>query len=185
MSLENLDFGLPTKRQRKTERFPNESKFIMHQAPEEGSRTYKMELTKTAVERLNMPENDAEIGIAVDANNRRIFLANLSGKNHPEALRFTKQNTFSNRKYYELVAEWLGLDTSNENVLNLDTPADLNDDENVVIFELVNETKEDNVSEENTTVEDSHSSDVEDVEDEIEEVEVIDEDDFMVENNQY
>lgn len=117
--MSDLEWGVPTQRKAKTEKFDTP---VLTMSKLEGKGTgRKFTFNKAAIEALGIdPETDqtAMIGFGKGENNKEIFVKVINGENDA-GYRLTKTATFSNKRVFEYITDLRELSNDQENELHL------------------------------------------------------------------
>jgi hypothetical protein len=109
--MENVNWGVPTQRTKKVERF-SEPVLTMHSLEGKGSGR-KFSFNKAAITALSL-DPEKEQNALIGFNGQEVFVKISEGE-HPHNLRITKQASFSNKKTFEYIASLKEINVDAEN----------------------------------------------------------------------
>lgn len=113
----NVQWGVPTQRTRKTEKF-NTPVITMNSLAKKGAGR-KFQFNKAAQEALGLEEGESYITFGFTGDSKTIVVLASDSEKNPSSLKITKSYSISNKKTYEFIAKTKDLDTEVENHLHL------------------------------------------------------------------
>lgn len=124
----DIAFGVPKKGiTKKVDAYEGKTMLIMHEAPDEKGKTYKFELTKLALESLDLARESSqdEKVVSFSFQDDKIIIANttsLKGQiEEASQYNISMEGMFSNKNCFEYIAKSLNLNTFTINEFNLIT----------------------------------------------------------------
>jgi hypothetical protein len=111
----NVQWGVPTQRTRKVEKFDTPV-ITMNSLAKKGAGR-KFQFNKAAVEALGLEGGETYITFGFQGNN--VLVMASSDEQSPASLKITKSHSISNKKTFEYIAKINALDTNAENYLHL------------------------------------------------------------------
>ena len=149
--LEGRTFGIP-KREVKVDPYVGQSLLIMHPAPAEAGKTFKFELTKLAVEQLqvNRENNLDEKLVSFSFGEENILIANTTSMkdtiDSKSQYNVSMDGNFSNKNAHDYITNILGLDPTQEYKFQIIMDEDSQDFQvaiiNLITPEVIAETTE-------------------------------------------
>lgn len=113
----NVQWGVPTQRTRKVEKF-NTPVITMNSLAKKGAGR-KFQFNKAAVEALGLEAGESYITFGFTKDNKTIVVLASDAEQNPSSLKITKSYSISNKKTYEFISKTKDLDTNCENHLHL------------------------------------------------------------------
>lgn len=113
----NVQWGVPTQRTRKEEKFSTPV-ITMNSLAKKGAGR-KFQFNKAAVEALGLEGGETYITFGFTKDNKTIIVLASDSEQNPSSLKITKSHSISNKKTYEFIAKTKDLDTEVENHLHL------------------------------------------------------------------
>jgi hypothetical protein len=134
-----LNFGVPSQRARKEEKYPNQAVVTMTAYKGKGT-AKKFEFNKKACEALFL-EDGSEVSISFHEGN--ILIVNTTGQ-EVENYKVTKGNprSFSNAKVYEYFTKFLSLSNDVENEFSLEALQETHNNMHIFKLSLMNAEEE-------------------------------------------
>jgi hypothetical protein len=111
----NVQWGVPTQRTKKVEKF-NTPVITMNSLAKKGAGR-KFQFNKAAVEALGLEAGESYITFGFQGD--KILVLASADEQSPASLKITKSYSISNKKTYEYIAKSKTLDTNYENYLHL------------------------------------------------------------------
>jgi hypothetical protein len=113
----NVQWGVPTQRTKKMEKF-NTPVITMNSLAKKGAGR-KFQFNKAAVEALGLESGESYITFGFQGD--KILVLASADEQSPASLKITKSYSISNKKTYEYIAKSKDLDTNSENYLYLNS----------------------------------------------------------------
>lgn len=115
-----LNFGVPNLRTKREEKYPNDGVLTVKALEKKGGGR-KIEFNPKAIEMLGIDvENDKNrVAFSFIAGTTKIYIANRTGEDTKQDIKVTKQESISDKRYYEYIKKLLGLDIEGQEDVEL------------------------------------------------------------------
>lgn len=115
-----LNFGVPNLRTKKEEKYPNDGVLTVKALEKKGNGR-KIEFNPKAIEMLGIDvENEKNrVAFSFVAGTTKIYIANRTGEDTKQDIKVTKQESISDKRYYEYIKKLLGLDINGQEDVEL------------------------------------------------------------------
>lgn len=115
-----LNFGVPNLRTKKEEKYPNDGVLTVKALEKKGNGR-KIEFNPKAIEMLGIDvENEKNrVAFSFIAGTTKIYIANRTGEDTKQDVKVTKQESISDKRYYEYIKKLLGLDINGQEDVEL------------------------------------------------------------------
>lgn len=115
-----LNFGVPNLRTKKEEKYPNDGVLTVKVLEKKGGGR-KIEFNPKAIEMLGIDvENEKNrVAFSFVAGTTKIYIANRTGEDTKQDIKVTKQESISDKRYYEYIKKLLGLDIEGQEDVEL------------------------------------------------------------------
>lgn len=157
----NLEFGVPSQRKTKTDEYAGRTVLIMHKLPEGKKQSRRFELSNDAAESMGYSKRG---NIAVSFDGHDMYLANIDESISEQGMNFTNNFTFSSAKVYKYVAKLYDLDTTVDNIFDVELiPSTMENVKSIVRVippssKVVGEAEEEVYADMETSVKDNNTS---------------------------